>query len=327
MTITQLHYVLAVAENQNFTKAAEKCFVTQPTLSMQIQKLEDELDVLIFDRSKKPIELTDVGRKIVNQAKNIVNESNRIQDIVDQQKGFIGGEFKLGIIPTIMPTLLPLFLKTFIKKYPKIKLKIEELTTDDIISRLNEGHLDAAIAATPLEIESIIERVLYFEPFVGYIPEHHRLHSKQKINTSDLDIEDMLLLEDGHCFRDGVINLCKTFKNQVDSNFQLESGSIETLIKLSNEGLGMTLLPYLHTLDLNDKAKANLHHFNEPTPAREVSLLYHKSELKMQIIEAIQTVISGIIRGAIAFQNVEIISPLLNKIEKVLSENQANNYI
>ncbi|MBF62813.1 MAG: DNA-binding transcriptional regulator OxyR [Xanthomarina sp.] len=310
MTITQLYYVLAVAENKNFTKAAEKCFVTQPTLSMQIQKLEDELDILIFDRSKKPIELTEVGKKIVTQAKNIVNESYRIQDIVDQQKGFIGGEFKLGIIPTIMPTLLPMFLKTFIKKYPKIKLKIEELTTEDIISRLNEGHLDAAIAATPLEIETIKERVLYFEPFVAYIPEHHRLHSKQKISTSDLDIEDMLLLEDGHCFRDGVINLCKTFKNQVDTNFQLESGSIETLVKLSNEGLGMTLLPYLHTLDLNEKAKQNLHYFNEPSPAREVSILYHKSELKMQIIEAMQSVISGIIRGAIAFQNVEIISPL-----------------
>lgn len=313
MTITQLYYVLAVAENQNFTKAAEKCFVTQPTLSMQIQKLEDELDVLIFDRSKKPIELTDVGRKLVTQAKNIVNESNRIQDIVDQQKGFIGGEFKLGIIPTIMPTLLPMFLKAFIKKYPKIKLKIEELTTEEIISRLNEGHLDAAIAATPLESENIKERVLFFEPFVGYIPEHHRLHSKQKISISDLDIDDMLLLEDGHCFRDGVINLCKAFKNQADSHFQLESGSIETLVKLSNEGMGMTLLPYLHTLDLNEKAKENLHFFNEPSPAREVSLIYHKSELKMQIIEAMQSVISGIIRGAIAFQNVEIVSPLPNK--------------
>jgi LysR family hydrogen peroxide-inducible transcriptional activator len=310
MTITQLYYVLAVAENKNFTKAAEKCFVTQPTLSMQIQKLEDELDILIFDRSKKPIELTDVGRKIVNQAKNIVNESYRIQDIVDQQKGFIGGEFKLGIIPTIMPTLLPMFLKAFIKKYPKIKLKIEELTTEEIISRLNEGHLDAAIAATPLAIESIKERVLFYEPFVGYIPEHHKLHNKQKLNTSDLDLDDMLLLEDGHCFRDGVINLCKTFKSNEDSHFQLESGSIETLIKLSNEGMGMTLLPYLHTMDLNEKAKQNLHFFNEPSPAREVSLIYHKSELKMQIIEAMQSMITGIIRGAIKFQNVEIISPL-----------------
>lgn len=310
MTITQLYYVLAVAENQNFTKAAEKCFVTQPTLSMQIQKLEDQLDIQIFDRSKKPIELTDVGKKIVNQARNIVNESYRIQDIVDQQKGFIGGEFKLGIIPTVMPTLLPMFLKSFIKKHPKVKLKIEELTTEDIISKITDGHLDAAIAATPLENETIKERVLYFEPFVSYIPKNHRLHSNNKINVTDLDLDDMLLLEDGHCFRDGVINLCKVFKTHTDDQFQLESGSIETLIKLSNEGLGMTLLPYLHTLDINTKEKQNLHYFNEPTPAREVSLIYHKNELKIQIIEALQDVISGIVRGAIAFQNVEIISPI-----------------
>lgn len=310
MTITQLYYVLAVAENQNFTKAAEKCFVTQPTLSMQIQKLEDQLDVQIFDRSKKPIELTDIGRKIVTQARNIVNESYRIQDIVDQQKGFIGGEFKLGIIPTVMPTLLPMFLKTFITKHPKIKLKIEELTTEELIIRLKDGHLDAAIASTPLEDDSIKERVLYFEPFVSYIPKEHRLHTNKKINISDLDINDMLLLEDGHCFRDGVINLCKVFKNHSDDQFQLESGSIETLIKLSNEGLGMTLLPFLHTLDINDKEKENLHYFNEPSPAREVSIIYHKSELKMQIIEALQDVISSVIRGAIAFQDVKIISPL-----------------
>ena len=137
MTITQLHYVLAVAEHRNFTLAAEKCFVTQPTLSMQIQKIEEELGVLIFDRSKKPIQLTDIGQKIVHQAKNIVNEAERIQDIVDQQKGFVGGEFRLGIIPTIMPTLLPMFLTNFIKKYPKVQLIIEELNTEDIIFKLN----------------------------------------------------------------------------------------------------------------------------------------------------------------------------------------------
>lgn len=310
MTITQLHYVLAVAKHQNFTKAAEKCFVTQPTLSMQIQKLENQLNILIFDRSKKPIELTDVGKKIVYQAKNIVNEANRIQDIVDQQKGFIGGEFKLGIIPTIMPTLLPMFLKTFIKKYPKVKLKIEELNTEEIIMKINDGHLDAAIVSTPLKIEDIKERVLFYERFVGYIPKHHRLSEKKKIDVSDLDINDMLLLQDGHCFRDGVINLCSALKNQKEETFQLESGSIEMLVKLSNEGLGMTLLPYLHTLDIKEKEKNNLHNFNEPSPAREVSIIYHKSELKFQIIEALQDVISGIIRGAIAFQDVKIISPL-----------------
>lgn len=312
MTITQLSYVLAVAEHQNFTKAAEKCFVTQPTLSMQIQKLEDELGILIFNRSKKPIELTEIGRQIVNQAKNIVNESNRIQDIVDQEKGFIGGEFKLGIIPTIMPTLLPMFLKTFIKKYPNVKLKIEELNTDEIINRVSDGHLDAAILATPLENENIKERVLFYEPFVAYIPNGHKLSSSSKINTDDLDIASMLLLEDGHCLRDGVINLCPS-KNRSDSGdrtFQLESGSIETLIKLSDEGLGMTLLPYLHTLEITRTNQSKLHYFNDPVPAREVSLVYHKSELKLHVIEAMQDIISSVIRGAIAFQDVKIISPL-----------------
>ncbi|MCH2488743.1 MAG: LysR substrate-binding domain-containing protein [Flavobacteriales bacterium] len=310
MTITQLRYVLAVAEHQNFTKAAEKTFVTQPTLSMQIQKLEDELEILIFDRSKKPIELTSVGKKIVNQARNIVNEAERMQDVVDQEKGFIGGEFHLGIIPTIMPTLLPMFLKSFNNRYPKVLLRIEELTTDEIIAKINDGHLDAAIAATPLNSEKIKERPLYYEPFVGYVPQNHRLYEQSKIDSSDLDLNDILLLEDGHCFRDGVINLCKASKVQKDDQFQLESGSFETLVKLSNEGLGMTLLPYLHTLDLSEVQTKNLRHFNPPSPAREVSLIYSKSELKMQIVNALYDVISGVVRGAITFQDVKIISPI-----------------
>jgi LysR family hydrogen peroxide-inducible transcriptional activator len=313
MTITQLHYVLAVAEHQNFTKAAQKVFVTQPTLSMQIQKLEDELDVLIFDRSKKPIELTETGRKIVQQARNIVNESDRIKDIVDQQKGFVGGLFRLGVIPTVMPTLLPMFLNSFIKKYPKVKLKIEELHTEAIIEKLGDGHLDAAIAATPLELPNIKEQVLYYEPFVGYTPPGHRLNTKNKIEAEDLDLDDILLLEDGHCFKDGILNLCKATRKSSDQRFQLESGSFETMIKLANEGLGMTLLPYLHTLDLKGSEQKNIRMFSEPNPAREVSLIYNKSELKMQIIEALRSTIAGVVKGAIAFQNVKIISPVHKK--------------
>ena len=313
MTITQLHYVLAVAEHQNFTKAAQKVFVTQPTLSMQIQKLEDELDVLIFDRSKKPIELTETGKKIVQQARNIVNESDRIKDIVDQQKGFVGGLFRLGVIPTVMPTLLPMFLNTFIKKYPKVRLKIEELHTEAIIAKLQDGHLDAAIAATPLELPDIKEQVLYYEPFVGYIPPGHRLHAQKKIEVDDLDLNDILLLEDGHCFKDGILNLCKATRNSEGDRFQLETGSFETMVKLANEGLGMTLLPYLQTIDMKENEQKNLRMFSEPTPAREVSLIFNRSELKMQIIEALRSTIAGVIKGAIAVQNVNIISPLPKK--------------
>lgn len=313
MTITQLQYVLAVAEHKNFTLAAEKCFVTQPTLSMQIQKIEEELKILIFDRSKKPIQLTDIGRKIVEQAKNIVNEAGKIKDIVEFQKGFIGGEFRLGIIPTIMPTLLPMFLNNFIKKYPKIKLIIEELNTDEIIIRLKNGHLDAAIAATPLEDEKIKEIVLYYEPFVAYIPENFAISQKKEIEVSDLNLDDILLLQDGHCFRDGILNLCRNQDALSRNSFQLESGSFETLVKLADEGLGTTLLPYLHTLDLKEKDQLKLRHFKEPKPAREVSLIYPKSELKIHIIDALRNSISGIVKGAIAFQNVQIISPIQKK--------------
>jgi LysR family hydrogen peroxide-inducible transcriptional activator len=313
MTITQLKYVLAVAEHKNFTLAAEKCFVTQPTLSMQIQKIEEELSILIFDRSKKPIQLTDIGQKIVNQAKNIVNEAGRIQDIVEQQKGFVGGDFRLGIIPTIMPTLLPMFLNNFIKKHPKVKLIIEELNTEEIITKLKNGHLDAAIAATPLLEEGIKEIVLYFEPFVAYIPEGHQQFQKEEINISDLNVDDILLLQDGHCFRDGILNLCKNNPKNGFNHFQIESGSFETLIKLADEGLGTTLLPYLHTLDLKESDKKKLRHFAEPKPAREVSLIFPKSELKMHIIEALRASIAGVIKGAIVFQNVQIVSPLKNK--------------
>jgi LysR family hydrogen peroxide-inducible transcriptional activator len=304
---------LAVAEHKNFTLAAEKCFVTQPTLSMQIQKIEEELNVLIFDRSKKPIQLTDIGQKIVTQAKNIVNEAGKIKDIVEYQKGFIGGEFRLGIIPTITPTLLPMFLNNFIKKYPKVKLIIEELNTDEIMLRLKNGHLDAAIAATPLEDEKIKEIVLYYEPFVAYVPVNHSVSHKKEIEISDLNIDDILLLQDGHCFRDSVLNLCKNQDITTRNTFQLESGSFETLIKLADEGLGTTLLPYMHTLNLNESDKLKLRHFIEPKPAREVSLIYPKSELKIHIIDALRNTISGVIKGAITFHNVQIVSPIQKK--------------
>ncbi len=312
MTITQLKYVLSVAEHQNFTIAAEHSFVTQPTLSMQIQKLEDYLGAEIFNRSKKPIELTEVGKKVVEQAKIVINESNRVKEIVHQHRGFIGGEFRLGIIPTVMPTLLPMFLKNFTKKYPKVTLIVEELTTEEIITKLNDNHIDAALAATPLDHKDIIEKPLYYEPFIGLIPKEHRLFNQKRIKPEELEIDDILLLEDGHCFRDSVINLCRTFKIDNKRRFHIESGSFDTLIKLSREGLGMTLLPYLHTLDLNEQDKSHLREFTSPTPAREISLIHHKSELKKQLLEALKNTIDGIIRGAISFSDVKIISPLKN---------------
>lgn len=308
MTLTQLHYMTAVAEHGNFTIAAEKCFVTQPTLSMQVQKLEEELGVKIFNRATKPILLTDIGKKILVQAKKITEEATRMRDIVATERGFVGGEFKLGIIPTVMPTLLPMFLNTFIKKYPKVDLKIEELTTQNITQLLEEGHLDAGIAATPLGMENILELPLYHEPFVGYIPKGNQLHAIDKIEVEDLNMTDLLVLEDGHCFRDHVLNLCQMNKIE-SSTFDLKSGSFETLINLAEEGLGMTLLPFLHGDSLPPNKKDNLRFFPEPAPAREVSLIHYKSQLKLPIINALRATISSVIRGAIKFQNIKIIAP------------------
>ncbi len=309
MTLTQLSYMIAVAEAGNFTVAAEKAFVTQPTLSMQIQKLEDELGVKIFNRTKKPIRLTKIGEQILVQARNIVAEAKRMDDIVAQEKGFIGGKFHLGIIPTVMPTLLPMFLNTFTKKYPKINLKIQELTTDNIILFLKEGKLDAGIAATPLKLDSIEERPIYYEPFVGYIPSYHHLSATAEITQEDLNDENILVLEDGHCFRNQALSMCGLGKHESKNSFDIKSGSFETLLNLSNEGLGMTLLPYLNTLTLSEENKKNLRSFKEPTPAREISIVYPKSNLKIQIIDALKKSIEGVIRGAIAIENIKIIIP------------------
>ncbi len=309
MTIAQLKYLLAVAKHLNFTKAATQCHVTQPTLSMQIQKLEDELGVIIFDRQKKPIKITEIGKKIIEQSKIIVNESGRINDLVQQEKGYIGGDYRLGIIPTVVPTLLPMFLKTFVQKYPNINLEIVEIPTEQMMEDIIEGKLDAGIAATPLEDDKIEERALYYEPFVGFISEQHRLFQKKTLEEQDLDVKDILLLDDGHCFRDNILNICST-RNRDEQDFELFIGSFDTLIKLTKEGVGMTLLPYLQSEDLCEKDRKYLRNFKKPEPAREISLIHSKDIFKKNITDALFKTIKGVVKGAIAFYDVRIISPL-----------------
>lgn len=308
MTLTQLQYTLAVAEEGNFTLAAEKCFVTQPTLSMQVQKLEEELGVKLFNRNTKPIALTPIGQKILSQAKIIVEEAKRMTDIVAMEKGAVEGDFRLGIIPTVMPTLLPMFLNNFIKKFPKVNLKIEELNTASILDELLQGKLDAGIAATPLDTPKMIEKPLYYEPFVGYTPPTHPLSKLKMLEVEDIEKMDVLVLEDGHCFREHVLKLCQT--TRISKSFDLKSGSFETLVHLANEGMGMTLLPYLQTRNLSEENAKNLRHFTSPEPAREISMIFTKSQLKLPVIEALSEVIEGVIRGAIKFDNVRIVTPV-----------------
>ena len=312
MTIVQLKYAIAVAEHRNFTIAAEKCFVTQPTLSMQIQKLEGELDITIFDRSKKPIAMTEIGVKIIQQCKKIVSESEKMQDVVDQDRGIIGGNFKLGVVPTIMPTLLPIFLNELVDKFPMLKVSFFELPTSELIDQLKNNRLDLVIASTPLEDDDLIEKPLYYEPFVAYLPKTNKHFGKREIVPKDLYSNDLLLLKDGHCFRNSIENLCFNC-SEYDGKFELKSGSFETLINLADQGLGITFLPYLHTLRLNNAQKEMLHNFKNPKPAREVSLVYLKSELKIHIINEIKDLLDNLTKRKLQFNDVNIISPIKNR--------------
>jgi len=307
MTITQLRYTLAVAKHGNFTVASEKCFVTQPTLSMQIQKLEEELGVIIFNRSTKPLRITEVGEKVLIQARKIVEESSRMNDIVSEEKGIIGGTLKVGIIPTVSPTLLPLFLNSFVKKNKNIDLKIEEYTTGSMFEKINNGDIDCAIAATPLKDENIIENPLYYEPFIAYVPQHHGLSGRKSLDIENLEDSNLLILEDGHCFRNQILNLCSI--KDLNKQFELKSGNFETLINLSNNGPWMTILPYLHSKFLSDSSKKNLIKFNDPIPAREISIIYSKTQLKLPIINALKATISKVIRGQIEYNDVKVMSP------------------
>ena len=308
MTITQLKYTLAVAEHGNFTTASDKCFVTQPTLSMQVQKLEEELGVIIFNRSTKPLQVTEIGKKVLFQAKKIVEESSRMNDVVSEEKGIIGGTLKVGIIPTVSSTLLPLFLNIFLKKHKNVELKIEEFNTETISQKLEDNTIDCAIAATPLNNNTIIERPLYYEPFIAYVPEHHFLAGNKTLGVDDLSNGDILILKDGHCFRNQVLNLC-SFED-LNKQYELKSGSFETLINLSNNGPWMTIIPYLHSNNLSPKNLENIIPFEEPSPAREISMIYSKSQLKLPVINALTTTISSVIRGQIKYNDIKIMSPV-----------------
>ncbi|XCI75567.1 MAG: hydrogen peroxide-inducible genes activator [Flavobacteriales bacterium] len=311
MTIRQLQYLLSVAEYKNFTTAAERSFVTQPTLSMQIQKLEEELGIELLDRTSHPIVPTRIGGKIIKQAKVVLNELLKIQYIIHEEKGGVEGTFSLGIIPTVMPTLLPIFLMNFLKKFPKVMLKIRESTTEQMIQELKEDTLDVGIAATPLENNMIIEHPLYYEPLVAFVPDTHGLFKKEILHLNDLNITDILLLEEGHCFRNNILNICENRKTKAHPKVYFESGSLETLLKLAKEGLGITLLPQLQAENLEESDQKLIKKFVAPPPTREVSIIYHKSQFKLPFIQALAEMIKNLIRGKLLLESTNISKPTI----------------
>ena len=289
ITLIQLEYIVAVDNYRHFVTAAEKCFVTQPTLSMQIKKLEEHLGVQIFDRSKQPVIPTDIGTLIIRQAREVLKSSRDIDDIIARFKTEVSGELRLGIIPTLGPFLLPIFVGNFTRSYPGVSLSVEELVTEEIIFRLKREQLDAGIFVTPVNDISIMEEALFYEEMLIYANKQHPLLKKPEILIKDMDSPEIWLLNDGHCFRHQVVNLCSLHEHSDDElPFHLEGGSLETLLGLIEMEGGFTLIPELAKDKFSEDKLSSVKHFSDMTPLREVSLVYSRHYAKRSLLDALK---------------------------------------
>jgi LysR family transcriptional regulator, hydrogen peroxide-inducible genes activator len=285
VTLTQLEYIVAVDTYRHFGRAAESCFITQPTLSMQIKKLEEDLEIIIFDRTRQPLIPTDVGQRIVEQARIVLKGAQEIKNIVKDHKNEVSGMLRIGIIPTLAPYLLPVFIGRYKKKYPNIFIKIVEQPTGEIIKLLEKDLIDVGILVTPLKDEKIIEKPIFYEEMLVYVNPENKLYKKEIITLKDIAVPEIWLLSDGHCFRDQVVNLC-SFLGSIDSElpFHFEAGSLETLMNIIDREGGITLIPELARLGMSEKRLKNLRSFSNLKPLREVSLAYSRHFAKHKLI-------------------------------------------
>ncbi|MHB8209466.1 LysR substrate-binding domain-containing protein [Mucilaginibacter sp.] len=289
MTFIQLKYIIAIDTFRHFALAAEKCFVSQPTLSMQLQKAEDEMGVRIFDRSKQPLVPTEIGAELIEQARKIIAEVALLDEIVSLRKGVISGELKIGIIPTLAPYLLPLFIQSFTQKYPHVKLIINELTTDAIVADLRHGKIDMGLLVTPLQESGIKEFPLFYEELMAFVSKENAHQEKTYLLPRDIDPNKLWLLEEGHCFRSQIENLCELKKASLEKNYiKYESGSIETLRRMVDTNNGITILPELAIADMTESQLSQVRHFQKPAPMREVSIVVHRDYIKKKLIDVIR---------------------------------------
>ncbi len=294
MNLAQLEYIVAVDFARHFAKAAEKCFITQPTLSMMIQKLEEELGVKIFDRSRQPVVPTKEGEQLIIYAKSVLAEVNRMKGYAKELHGEIAGEFHLAVIPTLAPYLIPIFIKQFTSMYPLLSVHMKEMTTEEIIPKLKRREIDAALLATPLLESGLKEQKLFNEEFFVYASKSELQSKKKYILPGEINIHNLWLLEEGHCMRNQVFNLCELKKmDATNSNLLYEAGSIETLIQLVDKLEGITIVPRLSTLTMNAKQKLKLHEFANPKPVREISLVTIDSYPRKKLIQQLSELISS----------------------------------
>mgnify|MGYP002615943448 FL=1 len=286
MTLQQLEYILAVNQFRHFAKAAEYCRVTQPTLSAMIQKLEEELDTRIFDRSQQPICPTPVGILIIEQAQKILVQANRIKNIIEEEKHSLTGTFKLGILPTVAPYLLPRFFPQLMKKYPNLDIRVVEMKTNDIKKALQTGEIDAGIVASLAGMEELQQTPLFYEQFFAYVSREDALFNNEVIRTSDLNGEQLWLLDEGHCFRDQLVRFCQ-MKSARASQLAYHLGSMETFMRMVESGKGVTFIPELAVLQLGDAQKELVRSFAIPCPTRQVVLLTNKNFIRHTLLEVL----------------------------------------
>lgn len=290
MTLQQLEYIVALDTHRHFVNAAESCFVTQPTLTLQIKKLETEMGTQIFDRSKHPIEPTKIGTTIIESARQILRGVTGLKDFVNMEKDDLSGSFRIGVIPTVAPYLMPRFLKNFTDANPKVNLIIREIESEQIIQDIKNDLLDIGILATPLDENSLREMPIYHEPFLIYAAKQHPLYAKREVKPSDLPVKGLWLLNQGHCLRNQVLNICSQRQNAQNNNLSYESGSVETLKNLVKNHMGYTLVPELSVSD-SLKTDERIRRFEAPQPTREISLVVHQSFNKEALLEHFRTAI------------------------------------
>lgn len=291
MNIQQFQYILAVAELRHFEQAAEKCFVTQSTLSTMIGRFEEEVGIRIFDRKTKPMSVTQEGEKIIQQLRIILKEIDSLGNIMQEMKGEMVGELRLGVIPTVAPYVLPLFLSKFANAFPKVKVIVEEMTTPEVQKGLKSRTLDVGIVAIPLTDDELQEYPLYKEAFLLF-----DCYSKKRVKSmamEDIDYEHLWLMQEGHCLRTQVEQICELSNSCTSSalNFEFKAGSIDSLIRFTKANKGITLLPYLATLDLTAADRVRLASFKNPIPVRSIGLVVHKHFVKKRMLEELQSII------------------------------------
>ncbi|MDR1583853.1 MAG: hydrogen peroxide-inducible genes activator [Prevotellaceae bacterium] len=296
MNVQQLEYIIAVDNFRHFVKAADDCHVTQPTLSMMIQKLEEELDVRIFDRSKHPVEPTAIGKQIIEQSRISLRNFKQIKEIVETEQNVVTGSFKLGIIPTIASYIVPVLLHKHNTGYSEIDLTLKECTTGNLITELMNGTLDGGILAGPLNHPEISEYPVYYEKFYAYVSPLDDTYNEKEIDLDKIDISTVWLLANEHCLRGQIERLCKLKKNSESGaahTVKYESGSIDTLINVVDYNPGITIIPEMHAMGLNEEKQENLRTFKNLTAVREVSLVVSKEYIRKTMLNIILEIIKS----------------------------------